>query len=76
MAVIPSPSADSVGAGGPEDEIEITPEMIEAGIEACGMWSLSDLDEWKAIDIYRQMERARRRSMATSIAGFAAQECV
>lgn len=47
----------------PRDEIEITPEMLAAGIEAVEMWSASDLPEWKAVDIYRQMELARRRSM-------------
>ena len=47
------------------DEIEITPEMIRAGVEACSLWSACDLDEWKAIDIYRQMERARRATAAS-----------
>ncbi len=57
---------DPVEAGAPTDEIEITPEMIRAGVEACSLWSACDLDEWKAIDIYRQMERARRATAASS----------
>ena len=42
------------------EEIEITPEMIAAGVEAESLWDSGDLPEWKIIDIYRQMERARR----------------
>jgi hypothetical protein len=59
----PSDSGKSprkIGDGAPVDEIEITPEMIEAGIDACAYWDSCDLDEWRVIDIYREMERARR----------------
>ena len=34
MPHVQEPSADSVGAGAPDNEIEITSAMIEAGIEA------------------------------------------
>ena len=46
------------GAGAPE--IEITPEMVAAGVLACERWKLADEAEWKVFDIYREMERARR----------------
>jgi hypothetical protein len=42
------------------DEIEITPEMIEAGMEALSLWDFYDLDEWKVADIYRAMESVHR----------------
>jgi hypothetical protein len=32
MPNVPSPSLDSVEAGAPADKIEVTPEMIEAGV--------------------------------------------
>jgi hypothetical protein len=42
------------------DEIEITPEMIKAGMEALSLWDFYDLDEWKVADIYRAMESVHR----------------
>jgi hypothetical protein len=48
--------ADEAGA----PEIKITDEMIAAGVKACEHWELADAPEWKAVDIYREMERARR----------------
>lgn len=39
------------------DEIEVTPEMIEAGIRAMSCWA--DYDEM-AEDVYVAMERVRR----------------
>lgn len=47
-----------------KEEIEITDEMIEAGIKALERWDFCDLSEWKVFDIYREMERAHRRVMA------------
>lgn len=55
------------GAGAPADEIEITPEMLRAGVDAIDLWSASDLSEWKAIDVYRQMERARRATAVLTV---------
>jgi hypothetical protein len=37
MPNVHSPSPDSVEAGAPANEIEITPEMIEAGVNA--LWA-------------------------------------
>lgn len=52
-----------------EEEIVITPEMIEAGMEC--YWKLPELlgpdeDElrWLAANLYRRMEEARRLSNA------------
>jgi hypothetical protein len=39
MPLIPSPSADDIGAGAPADEIEITAAMIDAGAEEFLRWS-------------------------------------
>ena len=60
MSHVLRPNTTGDGAPGRNDEIEITPEMIAAGVEACSFWDIGDPDEWKAVDIYRQMERARR----------------
>jgi len=58
-----SPEPDSAGATG-APEIEVTPAMIAAGVEACGLWDRGDPDEWRVHDIYRRMELARRGTMA------------
>ena len=44
-----------------DTEIDITPEMIEAGKLALGGWSLID-DEWGviAVSVYEAMETAKR----------------
>jgi hypothetical protein len=34
MPTLPKPSPDSVGAGAPGNIVEITPDMIEAGVHA------------------------------------------
>lgn len=61
MPHIDLPSADSVGAGAPEDKIEITDEMIEAGMHEYGVrWrGLRDADD----DVAREMVRAVYRAM-------------
>jgi hypothetical protein len=51
--------SDSVGAGTPEDESEITPAMLSAGLRAFALWDYFDPDEWKVSHIYRAMESAR-----------------
>jgi hypothetical protein len=63
-------SDDSVGlerseAGAPEHEIEITAEMIGAGIKAIEIWDSGDLPEWKVVSVYKAMERARKGAMVT-----------
>jgi hypothetical protein len=47
-------------AGAPE--IEITDDMIAAGVKACELWDSGDPPEWKAWSIYSAMERARRQT--------------
>jgi hypothetical protein len=49
----PAPDADS-------PEIEISDEMVAAGIKALEIWDSDDLSEWKVFDVYREMEIARR----------------
>ena len=45
-------------AGAPEDEIEITPEMIEAGAAILyGYETLTRGEEWWAVEVYRSMWR-------------------
>jgi len=41
-------------------EIEISDEMIEAGIEALELWDFGDLPEWKVASVYKAMELARK----------------
>jgi hypothetical protein len=41
-------------------EIEITPAMIEAGIEAYCLFDSDEPGEWIVDSIYRAMERAKR----------------
>jgi hypothetical protein len=59
MAVIPSPSADDIGAGAPADEIEITPAMIEAGVKEFCSYD-PDLEQARDIvpEIFKAMLRA------------------
>jgi hypothetical protein len=65
MDSVYSPSLDSVEAGAPADEIEVTPEMIEAGGYAFaispGSFRLAD-EDWPLIltNVYRAMTKARR----------------
>jgi hypothetical protein len=42
------PSPDSVEAGAPEAEIEITPEMIEAGV--CVLWDSGAHEPMDGVD--------------------------
>jgi len=49
-----------LGAGVPEDRIPVTPEMIEAGVAAYGLFEFADPGEWTVTAIYRAMEHARR----------------
>ena len=55
---LPIDKAEDRPAHEPTDEIEVTPEMVEAGIGAMSKWS--DYDEM-AEDVYVAMERVRRR---------------
>ena len=41
-------------------EIEISDEMIEAGIEALELWDFGDLPEWKVASVYKAMELVHR----------------
>ena len=51
----------------PAPEIEITPEMIEAGEKAYYFWDNGeDPAAWIVHDIYTEMERVRRRTMEAS----------
>jgi hypothetical protein len=53
-------------AGAPGRVIEITPEMIEAGLEARAAWdSRFEETEGLVIQIYEAMERARCASVAS-----------
>jgi hypothetical protein len=50
------------------DEIEVTPEMIEAGVrvlDASGIEHPIGVDEALVADIYRAMEAAKRSDPAT-----------
>jgi hypothetical protein len=56
-------------AGAPEDEMEITPEMIEAGAVELASYHGS---EWESLEsgglsIYKAMTRARLPNIASSI---------
>jgi hypothetical protein len=51
-------------AGAPAEEIEVTPGMIKAGIEAYCLWDRDDPTEWKVVDIFMEMERARHEARA------------
>lgn len=65
MIDVPSPCADSTGTGAPETEIEITPEMIEAGLHhllSFNQYRGSD-DEQTVSEIFRAMTRAARSAM-------------
>ena len=44
-----------------KDEIEITPAMIEAGMEAYSLFSSEDRGHYVVDAIYRAMEGARNR---------------
>ena len=48
MCHVHSPSLDSVGAGAPEAEIEITPEMIEAGVRV--LWDSGAHEPMNGVD--------------------------
>jgi hypothetical protein len=47
------------GPDNPED-VEITPEMIAAGVRALELWDSGDLPEWKAASVYKAMTKAAR----------------
>jgi hypothetical protein len=47
-------------AGAPAGEVEITPDMIEAGIEEYALFSSGDPGRWVVAAIYRAMEKARQ----------------
>ena len=43
-----------------ENEIEITPEMMEAGIEEYALFDFQEPGEWVVSAIYRAMAKAER----------------
>ena len=43
------------------DEIEVTPEMIEAGCAASHLYDRNDPEEWEVAEIYKAMENACRK---------------
>jgi hypothetical protein len=58
MTVINEPGAESIGAGAPADEIEITPAMIRAGVSAfCGCNSGFETERETVEQIYEAMVR-------------------
>ena len=71
-------AAKAEEAGAPEDrsrfsneeldEIEVTPAMIEAGIEEYGLFDWGDPGEWVVPAIYRGMELQRRRDAKAAAA--------
>jgi hypothetical protein len=48
-------------------EIEVTPEMIEAGVRAFELWDSADLPEHIVWSVYKAMELARRKATAVPI---------
>jgi hypothetical protein len=67
MTVLPSPrpSTDQIGAGAPEDKIEITPAMERAGTEAiCAFDRRFGEIEDLAAEVYEAMERIKRKEAA------------
>jgi hypothetical protein len=48
MICVQSPSLDSVEAGAPEGEIEITPDMIEAGVRV--LWDSGAHEPMDGVD--------------------------
>lgn len=46
------------------DEIEISDEMVEAGIKALEIWDSADLPEHVVYSVYKAMELARRKTTA------------
>jgi hypothetical protein len=61
------PAKSAGEAGAPDDEIEITPEMIEAGYEASRLYDRDDPKEWEMAAVYRAMEKERRRSHGSGL---------
>jgi hypothetical protein len=55
--------ADSGEAGAPEDEIEITPGMMEVGVESFYGYDPGDMEPERCVEaIYLAMETLRRAS--------------
>jgi hypothetical protein len=50
-------------------EVEITPEMMEAGLAAFRLWEWGDDPEWAVEWVYRDMETARRARATTAPPG-------
>jgi hypothetical protein len=42
-----------------EPEIEVTPEMIDAGVSAWALFEAGDRSDWLVSEIYRAMEVAK-----------------
>jgi hypothetical protein len=65
MSDVHLPRLDGIEAGAPENEVEITPEMIEAGAEVvCRCFddpTGHSYGEHVAVEVYRAMRRLDRR---------------
>jgi hypothetical protein len=66
MPVSASEVSGVAEAGAPEDEIEVTPAMLEAGAEVVSEYSPHETtaDEI-ALEAYRAMEKVRRRLLSS-----------
>ena len=53
-----SPDSEDLAVA-PDAEVEVTPNMIEAGIKAFSLWDDGDPAEWIVADVYRSMTAAR-----------------
>jgi hypothetical protein len=45
------------------EEIEVTPEMIEAGISELALFEFADRGEWIVDAVYRAMAKARQNAL-------------
>jgi hypothetical protein len=62
----PALAADAVEAGAPACGIEVTEEMIKAGLKEARLYDHDDPKEWEIAAVYEAMEKARRCSMGTA----------
>ncbi len=61
-----SPSLPNSEAAGAPEEIEVTPEMLEAGVRESCLYDREDPKSWEVGAVYRAMEGVRRGAMATA----------
>jgi hypothetical protein len=59
MCPAPAHDLDRSPVADPAMEIEVTPEMIEAGLDEYALFSSRDPGEWVVAAIYRAMEKIR-----------------